>query len=519
MIFHLITIAALQKIMEAFCWMLVHSLWQGLIFAIVSMGVLMITKKSAATVRYTLICILFFGFAAVAGLTFLVEWRGVSTSGFSIYDQSLSSTSPLVSSIQQLFSGFSHFCSGYAPAIVLVWLIIVCGKSIGLARSLAYCNRIKHHRHFQTDEYWSKRIIALRDKLGITKKVLLLESTLIKVPIVLGHFKPIIFLPAGLIMNIPADQVEAVLLHELAHIRRNDYAVNLFQNIVEHVFFFNPALLWMSALLREEREHCCDDIALTQTGSKKHLIEALITFKEYALQSPAFAPAFPGRKNHLLNRVTRIVYNKNKTLTPVEKTFFFTGITAIAMLLFTVGNHSTNRTWQPAPINNTTAAFFEKSNDASPSAENTNTVPKKSDIQHSFKGNIVAELEPIVMDDEALSAITEDQHTDETLPDGTEEEKMNADEMIAYNNKLQAEADQFQVIKDKEQAMLDYIQSEKDMKQAAADRMKADELRQIAEDQKFQLVLQHKEEAAAHKQILLQKEMEKKLSTSLQKRN
>ena len=110
-------------------------------------------------------------------------------------------------------------------------------------------------------------------------------------PVVIGHLKPVILIPLGCLAGLPADQVEAILLHELAHIRRSDYFVNFLQNITESIFFFNPGLLWISSLIKEERENCCDDIALEQTKNKRGLVQALISFKEQELYGSGSALA------------------------------------------------------------------------------------------------------------------------------------------------------------------------------------------------------------------------------------
>jgi len=153
----------------------------------------------------------------------------------------------------------------------------------------------------------------------------LLESSLVEVPMMAGVFKPVILVPLGLLTQLPPRQVEAILLHELAHIRRKDYFVNLLQSIAEIIFFFNPAMLWISALIREERENCCDDIAVGESCSKKEYIHALVSFQEYR-QSTSYVLAFAGDKNHLLERVKRIVHNDNKTLNMREKLFLLISV-------------------------------------------------------------------------------------------------------------------------------------------------------------------------------------------------
>jgi beta-lactamase regulating signal transducer with metallopeptidase domain len=130
----------------------------------------------------------------------------------------------------------------------------------------------------------------------------------------------VILVPLGLLTQLPAEQVEAILLHELAHIRRHDYLVNLLQNLIETLFFFNPALLWLSSLIRDEREHCCDDIAIDHLKNRRQYVESLIGFKERSMvDSPLSAVGFAGRKNSFLNRIRRIVENRNYTLSRWEK--------------------------------------------------------------------------------------------------------------------------------------------------------------------------------------------------------
>ncbi|MES1215233.1 MAG: M56 family metallopeptidase, partial [Bacteroidota bacterium] len=200
--------------------------------------------------------------------------------------------------------------------------------------SLVYTQHLRHYKTHNPSAYWKDKIVQLRDQLHITKAVELLESEIIKVPAVFGHLKPVIFIPLGILANLPPHQVEAVLLHELAHIRRNDYLFNLIQNIVETVFFFNPALLWLSSIIREERENCCDDIAIAQTKNKKQFIESLIRFKElYIYNDSKYVTAFPGNKNSFVNRITRIAMNKNKSLNPAENVFLAISLVIISTLV------------------------------------------------------------------------------------------------------------------------------------------------------------------------------------------
>jgi hypothetical protein len=136
---------------------------------------------------------------------------------------------------------------------------------------------------------------------------------------------------------LPPAQVEAILLHELAHIKRKDFFVNLLQYIIEGVLFFNPAVHWLSSLIRDERENCCDEMAVNETGNKKEFIHALISTCELYTIPEAPVIAFAGRKHSLLNRVERIIYNKNKTLTMKERIVLTAGLTVFLLFIVFAG--------------------------------------------------------------------------------------------------------------------------------------------------------------------------------------
>jgi len=241
-----------------------------------------------------------------------------------------------IKNIKAAINTAAKYCSDHSAFIFMIWLVFFMVKSASMAGNMIYMHRARRYRVNEPEGYWKERVAVLCEKLQLQKTVSLLESAYIKVPVVIGYFKPVILIPVGLIARIPAAQVEAVLLHELAHIRRNDYMVNFLQNVVEAVFFFNPGLLWISARLREERENCCDDVAIAQTNNKEEFVQALISFKEYTMAMPAYATAFSGQKNSLLNRIMRIAYQENKTLSVKESGIFLIGVAMLLLTAFTV---------------------------------------------------------------------------------------------------------------------------------------------------------------------------------------
>lgn len=336
-------------LMKAICWTLVHSLWQGLILAALAGLLMMGTKKQTAAFRYNMLAILFLVFMSVATGTFVIELNTAAPaasvenyqfSGGQVVQPPHEALLPLGAGLEANTSEvyierFTGYFNEHATLLVTIWFIIFLAKALKLVSGLAYIQRVRHYKISQPAAYWGNRVKELAAVLGVQVPVQLLESGLVTVPMVTGILKPLILVPAGLMANLPPEQIEAILLHELAHIRRRDFLVNLAQSFAETLFFFNPAVLWLSALLREEREHCCDDMAIGVTQSRKQYVHALVSFQEYQNNTP-YAMAFPGKKNQLLNRVKRIVNNHNKTLNLTEKTFLVVCIGLIMLLSMVV---------------------------------------------------------------------------------------------------------------------------------------------------------------------------------------
>jgi bla regulator protein blaR1 len=330
-----------ETILRAFCWTLVHSLWQGLLMAILGGLLVLLTRKAAPALRYNLFSILFLLFFLTAGTTFVLELQaaggGVINGGSHVepaasspveFSAGTAATGKMASGnlsasgiLQRSTDRFVAYFNEHAPFVVLIWFILFSAQLARLLANLGNIHRIRHYRTSPPSAYWKERIGELALLLGIKRKIALLESAIIRVPMMAGLFKPVILIPLGLLAQLPPDQVEAVLLHELAHIRRKDYLMNLMQSFGETLFFFNPGVRWISSLIREERENCCDDMALEVAKSKKEFIHALVSFQEYNMTASRYAIAFPGSGNHLLQRVRRIVYRDNKMLDIGEKCF------------------------------------------------------------------------------------------------------------------------------------------------------------------------------------------------------
>ncbi|MGY3214436.1 M56 family metallopeptidase [Mucilaginibacter sp. HD30] len=336
-----------ETIIQALSRMLFHSVWQGALLALIAGVIIITTKRTSAVIRYNLMLCLFAMFLLITAGTFVYVLGdspepAISQNAISSYCSASASAIINLSNTDNSFYDFKTFtniASSYFNQhyilIVSIWFFLFLLKSLYVAGNMVYLQRVRHFNVFTPSPVWQDKLTSLCEKLQIRKTVLLLESGYLKVPVVIGYFKPVILIPVGMLAGIPAAQVEAVLLHELAHIKRSDYVVNLLQYFAEAVFFFNPGLLWISHLLREERENCCDDMAIAQTNSKEDFVKALISFKEHSVNYPVGALAFSGRKSSLLNRVIRIVYQENKTFSVKESSVFLAAVAMISLMAFT----------------------------------------------------------------------------------------------------------------------------------------------------------------------------------------
>jgi peptidoglycan-N-acetylglucosamine deacetylase len=155
-------------------------------------------------------------------------------------------------------------------------------------------------------ERWQARVAHLSRQLRLSRPVRLCESALVEVPTVVGWLRPVILVPASLLTGLPAQQVEALLAHELAHIRRQDYLVNLLQTMIETLLFYHPAVWWISGQVRQEREHCCDDLAVKACGDVLVYARALTELEQLRVRvSGQLALAATG--GSLLGRIRRLV--------------------------------------------------------------------------------------------------------------------------------------------------------------------------------------------------------------------
>jgi bla regulator protein BlaR1 len=321
----------MQPLLKALAWTFVHSLWQGLLAALLVAVIISITRKTKARLRYNSLGMVFILFLTVVFITFILQYRETVSSSLVINITGNEALNSIANNSTEVITGgliadLGTWFNNNTSLFLLVWTFFFLVNCMKLIAGLATVNRLRHYKTHPVSEEWKIKLEQLQYTLGISHSITLLQSELIKVPVAVGFLKPVILLPVGLLAGIPPEQVEAILLHELGHIRRRDYLVNFLQHFAEAIFFFNPAMLWISSLLRQEREACCDDIVVARIGQKRNYLNALVSFQEYTFVHSPYAVGISSRKQYLLGRVKRMITNENKKLNLLEKTALLAGV-------------------------------------------------------------------------------------------------------------------------------------------------------------------------------------------------
>jgi bla regulator protein blaR1 len=384
-----------DTILRAICWTLLHSLWQGLLLALIAGAVMVMTKKASSALRYNLLCTLLLLFLAASTYTFYAQLHqnteaipaishipAASTSE-TISNPAAVSTSTSAHTLQSGIENLVQYFNAHAAIVVVIWFIVFMARFVKVLSGLVYAQRVRHYQTNPAPADWQQRLAHLLKKLQISRPVSLLESAIIKIPMVVGVLKPVVLVPVGMLTHISPEQVESILIHELAHIRRQDYLFNLIQHLVDTLFFFNPALVWVSSLIRGERENCCDDIAISQTRSRRQLINALVSFHEYTQASNGFALQFTGKENQVVKRVKRIVHKKNDSLNAGERIVLMSSILLLSAAFITTKSSrpetpSTSAKVAPNPARAKATATVPVSTNTTTAAQPTPTPAKKT---------------------------------------------------------------------------------------------------------------------------------------------
>src|SRR5688572_20874764 len=295
------------EIMRTLAWSLLHFLWQGAAIAAVAAAFMFVFRKPAT--RYLV------GIAALAlmlvsfGITFTLisGSHGVAAEASAAGAPAAASLSTLGANASSTFhlgeqaaissdGGFLWIARGWLAGVFLFALRIAFG--------LLVIDYLRRRNLIALPDALVDRFRALQRRLGIRRNVRYAECHSLSVPAVVGFFRPIVLLPMRALTGLTPEQLEAVIAHELGHIKRFDVAVNFFQVIAETLFFFHPAVWWLNKRIRADREDCCDDVAIAVCGEKAGYARALATMEGWR-DVPDFALAATG--GSVAARVARLL--------------------------------------------------------------------------------------------------------------------------------------------------------------------------------------------------------------------
>ncbi|NJK96934.1 MAG: M56 family metallopeptidase [Bacteroidales bacterium] len=242
-------------------------------------------------------------------------------------------------------------------------------------------NRLKYRQTIPLEDEWLEKINCYIERLKIRREIVVLQSFLIEIPATLGFLKPVILLPVSLFSGLSTSQIESIIAHELAHIQRRDYLLNIFQSVIEILFFYHPAVWWISSVARTERENCCDDIAVEITGDKISYAKALANIRTESPES-SYAMAFSGNKNKLFKRVKRLL-NPHPMKTNFKEGFITSCILFTGIILLTIGATASVNEFNIAPTSKDTTKKELKN--VEPFTKNELTVKEKEKIKKENK--------------------------------------------------------------------------------------------------------------------------------------
>lgn len=310
-----------QPMIQAVGWALLHFVWQGALVGALAAVALRLLRRSAADVRYVVAAVALSLMATLPLVTGVQVFRAaraevvnatspaagtplVTTGGASLTEGyraagpltpvQESAPAPVIAAVEQ-----------WLPLFVLAWMAGVGILAVRLVGGWLWLQRMKTLGAVAADVALQTLVRRLSRSLHIGRPITLLRSPGVDVPTVIGWLKPTVLLPMSALSGMSPLQIEAILAHELAHVRRHDYLVNLLQTLLETLLFYHPAVWWLSRQIRTERENCCDDLAVSLCGDPVVYARALADLEE--LRGPAARLVLAASGGALLERVRRLL--------------------------------------------------------------------------------------------------------------------------------------------------------------------------------------------------------------------
>jgi beta-lactamase regulating signal transducer with metallopeptidase domain len=287
---------------ERLGWTLLHFLWQGiLVAALYALARTLAGGRIAARGRYALGCASLLTMTVAPAFTYwwLAGSGQAAAPAGGIADWGARQLAPAVA-----YSPAADPWQQAMPGIVMAWFAGAAACSLRLLMGFLSAASLRRSRPAPALPEWQQTLDRLIERMRVSRRVRLLATDRVDSPSVVGWFRPVILAPVGVLCGLAPEQVEALLAHELAHIRRHDYLVNVLQGVAESLLFYHPAVWWISHQIRAEREHCCDDLAVAASGDVLVYARALAELE--SLRPGYFKAALSANDGSLLRRIRRL---------------------------------------------------------------------------------------------------------------------------------------------------------------------------------------------------------------------
>jgi len=318
--------APLTKVIDAIGWALVHFVWQGIVLALVTGFVLFVLKRASAQTRYATNCIAlvvatYLPISEICSRMNQVEATSTGSITAVFFD--------VVASQGSTWASIQTWIQAQLNWFVLGWLLVVALLALKLIIGLFWLHQYRNAPYSSANREWQQRLDALASQFSPGMQVLLRVVDDIQSPLTIGFIKPVVLVPASLLTGMAPAHLDALLAHELAHIRRYDFLINLLQNLIEMFLFFHPAVWWISKNVRTERENIADDLAAQVIGEPRRLALALQELEQIQFVQSQLALAAHG--GNLMLRIKRLVRPEAQSIN------WKTAVTAVGVALICIG--------------------------------------------------------------------------------------------------------------------------------------------------------------------------------------
>ena len=302
-----------QPVILALGWTLLNFLWQGALIALLLGAANVLLRSASASLRYlaSYLAILLMMVACITTFVWLSFGSPDRAAPQGAIESAIHTTATLTAVAARVVSIDSSFRAKqwfdtHLAWLVSLWFIGVVMLSMRTAGGWTFAQALKHRGNRPADPSWQQTLARLASRLGGRRNLALHESTLAGVPAVIGWLRPVILLPVSALAGLTPQMMEAILAHELAHIRRHDYLLNMLQTAIETLLFYHPAVWWVGKKIRQERENSCDDLAVTACGDALIYARALSALEHIRCASPQLAMA--ATDGSLYARIRRLLW-------------------------------------------------------------------------------------------------------------------------------------------------------------------------------------------------------------------